>query len=188
MEAVVSDAVLTTTVGGSIIPDTLVPGNAMTQIGDYFQRSSNTGCESKHRVLTETIVEDASGYYISYSTTENIDDSSMTSSYIQVDYQTCSFSGVTGGCSDSDYLVELPTSGSSVVTSFHSDSFSGTLVGTTMTLPFQAVATSSVSGSANSTASASSSNGVLSTVKFAGVGLEVYLVLTSLVTLVPWVV
>ncbi|KAF9061559.1 hypothetical protein BDP27DRAFT_1337852 [Rhodocollybia butyracea] len=165
MEVVASDAILTTTPGTSIIPDTMVPGNVMTQI--------------------ETIVEDASGYYISYSTTEDTVDNSVTSSYIQVGYQTCSFSGAMGGCSDSGYVVELPTSGGPAVTSFQSDSFSGSLVGTTMTLPFKAVATSSVSESGNSTASARSGNNGLSIVKCAGmIRLEVYVVLTSMVTLV----
>jgi len=131
IEEVVSEAVLTTTAGGSIIADTLVPGSIMTQI--------------------DTLVEDGSGYYISYSTTELIENDFGTSSYIQDDYETCSFSGAVGGCSDSDYLIELPTSGGSVVTSFHSGSYSGTLVATTMTLPLQAVTTSSVSEIGNST-------------------------------------
>ncbi|KAJ3872578.1 hypothetical protein F5051DRAFT_445053 [Lentinula edodes] len=118
-EIIISDAILTTATDGSLIPNTVVPGNVITEI--------------------KTFVENVSGYYVTDAETIT-----TGSTYeIQGNYETCSFAGpgaVSAGCSDSDYLVEMPTDGGSTTTVYHSGQFSDPVSATTMTLPVQVVA------------------------------------------------
>ncbi|KAJ3864376.1 hypothetical protein EV359DRAFT_64076 [Lentinula novae-zelandiae] len=118
-EIIISDAILTTATDGSLTPNTIVPGNVITEI--------------------ETFVENVSGYYVTDAETIT-----TGSTYeIQGNYETCSFAGpgaVSAECSDSDYLVEMPTDGGSTTTVYHSGKFSDPVSATTMTLPVQVVA------------------------------------------------
>ncbi|KAJ4490826.1 hypothetical protein J3R30DRAFT_3752561 [Lentinula aciculospora] len=103
-EIIISDGVLTTTTDGSFVPNTLVTGNVVTEI--------------------ETLVENASGYYMTA-----VDEfTTGTTHYIEGTYETCSFvdagaGAASAGCSDSDYLVEMPTNGDSTTTVYHSTQF-----------------------------------------------------------------
>ncbi|KAJ3792894.1 hypothetical protein GGU11DRAFT_454252 [Lentinula aff. detonsa] len=127
-EILVSDAILTIATDGSLEPNTLVAGNIITYLN--------------------TIVENASGYYIS----EADDITSGTVQYSEGTYETCSFAGpnaVSAGCSDSDYLMRSST------TVYQSLEFSASVGTTTMTLPVQVVATPQVSSSGSATTSSS---------------------------------
>ncbi|KIK58542.1 hypothetical protein GYMLUDRAFT_245962 [Collybiopsis luxurians FD-317 M1] len=187
-EIVVSDAVETTTTGGQLIPNTLVPGQIFTDIGETLLCSYLA-------LEDETIVENASGYRAFASSTFTIDGSTG----IQNTYETCSFGsdGVSGGCSESDVLAM--GAGGSSTTLYHTISYQGSIAGTTLTLPFQAQAavtsspspssTASNSGNSTSTGSGSGSakNGGAS---FNGAGLgmltsTICLILSSLLLVLP---
>ncbi|KAJ3718203.1 hypothetical protein F5878DRAFT_633385 [Lentinula raphanica] len=122
-EIIVSDAVLTVATDGSVVPETFAPGYISTDI--------------------ETIVENASGYYI-----DNVDSfTSGTDVLSEGAYITCSFAdsnAASAGCSESDYLRGPST------TTYRSLQYSASVGATTMTLPVQVVATTQVSSSSTS--------------------------------------
>jgi len=154
-ELVVSDAAFTTTTNGEVVVDTLVPGVVMTEI--------------------DTIVENASGYYISGSQYFTGGTLSVT---VQGEYLTCSFTNpeaTVGGCSESDILPEATT------TLHHSDGYSANIIPTTITQPVQALVSSSTA--AVSASSKPSNGGVLSQ-KQKGLVSMMYLVP---IVLVSWV-
>ncbi|KAJ3812457.1 hypothetical protein EV368DRAFT_79770 [Lentinula lateritia] len=145
-EIIISDAILTTATDGSLIPNTVVPGNIITEIGECPMSKINEEGLSIH---ADTFVENVSGYYVTDAETIT-----TGSTYeIQGNYETCSFAGpgaVSAGCSDSDYLVEMPTNGGSTTTVYHSGQFSDPVSATTMTLPVQVVASPPALGSGSS--------------------------------------